>query len=192
MPLLSHQPSLLLEDLRFVFHRLPMQTLRMNLLRKRILRRLRTESGKAILPQLIADFSRPLPRYGPKGSHGRKPGRAGSLLCPPCRSAKRGNKAPCVRNPHRRGVPCDPCKKKGFTAEKCGVRTKGPNGAEESFNTSYAVAVTSTFATDINRRVMQEYGIPSDSVPEPIRPQRQIEPQYAYSYLPNLTFRGDV
>jgi len=105
----------------------------MNLRRKILPRRFPDKPGN-LLTLAITKFSQPPPTPGCKGSHGKRPGRAGSLLCRHCRKDKRGKAAPCVRNPNRRDVPCDPCKKKGFTAEECGPRTWGPHGANETFD----------------------------------------------------------
>jgi len=74
-------------------------------------------------------------RFKSNLSKKKRRGRPGTLQCASCRKNKRGKSAPRIREPHRPGVPCEPCRKKGYDAKTCGDRTLGPSGPKETFDT---------------------------------------------------------
>ena len=105
-----------------------------------------------------------------------------------------------MRNPHHPDVPCDPCKKKGFDAKKCGVRTWGPKGEKETFNKPETVVKTPISVpnnlTQVTRRTMQTWGIVVTPVPgQNAQPQPGTQGGqtfYQAPYVSNLTFLGEA
>jgi hypothetical protein len=103
-------------------------------------------------------------------SKNKRPGRRGTPQCAFCQKNKRGKCTPCIRKPHRPGVPCEPCRKKGYDAKQCGDRTFGPSGPKETFDAFENVVIGNTPASPTivdsvsieDRRLisMQGWGIP--------------------------------